>query len=312
MNELGNRTTALIGVDWGISRLRAYCMGQDGEIFQHRDSALGISAIPNKDFATALSGLIGDWLKEAPEAPILLCGMIGSRHGWYEAPYSACPTSLLEVAQNSLTIEVEGRPACIVGGISATDEQARHDVIRGEETQIFGVAGPSGRQLIIAPGTHSKWATVREGVIEDFRTYMTGELYALLTQHSSLGWSTKEVQEGAHHEQSFLEGVHHSLKDPDLLHSLFPVRTRSLFKNHDSNAHISYLSGVLIGNEVSNGLRGYRAEAITLIASPKLAQLYLAAFAAAGIDSIERIDGDVAVTRGLWRLSQLRIDSQTP
>src|SRR5206468_1917494 len=64
--------------------------------------------------------------------------------------------------------------------------------MRGEETQILGmVAAAEGfaaaSRLIILPGTHSKWAIVAKGRIEAFATFLTGELYAVLKEHSILG-----------------------------------------------------------------------------------------------------------------------------
>lgn len=298
----------LIGVDWGLTQLRAYYIGEGGRILRRRESAMGILTVQNRDFGVALRELIGDWSSAVSNLPIYLCGMIGSRNGWYEAPYSQCPSRLHEVGEHALDIDIGGgRSACLIGGLSFSGEKNQHDVIRGEETQMFGVAVERGSQFIVTPGTHSKWATLRDGTIERFRTYMTGELYSVLRQHSSLGWWTKEAEgDSAEYAESFRSGVEASLNDPDLPHSLFTVRTRALFKNMPAAAHAAYLSGILIGSEVANGLRWIRPDTVTLIGSAQLESLYRIAFSAAQIWRVECVGGDQAVARGLWRLWQCR------
>jgi 2-dehydro-3-deoxygalactonokinase len=298
--------TALMGIDWGLTQLRAYLIGEAGEILEQRQSASGILSILDKAFAKPLRDLIEDWLEASPHLPIYLCGMIGSRNGWVEAPYSACPATLGEVAERALAIDVDGRRALLMGGLSFTDTKSRRDVIRGEETQIFGALGDSGSQLVIAPGTHSKWARVCAERVEHFRTYMTGELYAVLRHHSSIGWWTQAVGTSEEDERSFLEGVQASLDDADVLHSLFTVRTRALFNDLPPAAHAAYLSGILIGNEVAGALRLHRHETITLIGSSSLSRLYRTALSAAGAGKVECIAGDRAVARGLWRMWQWR------
>ncbi len=300
--------TQLIGVDWGLTHLRAYRIGQDGRIFEQRESSQGVLAIESRGFAAALHQLIGDWLIEHAESPLYLCGMIGSRNGWYEAAYSRCPTAIDQVAASALVVDIGDRKAILVGGVSFTGAAGTFDVIRGEETQLFGVSTATGTQCIVTPGTHSKWVFVRDGSVEHFRTYMTGELYAVLRQHSSLGLWMRNTQPeaAAEDERSFVEGVQTSLQDLDLLHSLFTVRTRALLKDRPAAAHAAYLSGILIGNEVAQGLRQTGARTLTLIASTQLESLYRTALSAAGVDRIDCVAGHHAVARGLWRLWKCR------
>jgi len=181
--------TQLIGIDWGTTRLRALRIGSDGEVLEHRESDRGIAAIRDGEFDSALQSLIGDWQAvEREKIPIIMCGMVGSRQDWREVPYCSCPASLHDLVKDLQAIDTSLGPAWIVGGLSSTDERGDHDILRGEEMQIFGVASPMGQQVIVAAGTHSKWALVRDLSIERFHTYMTGELYATLKQHSILGW----------------------------------------------------------------------------------------------------------------------------
>jgi 2-dehydro-3-deoxygalactonokinase len=157
--------------------------------------------------------------------------------------------------------------------------------------------------------THSKWATVRDGVIESFRTYMTGEIYSVLRQHSILGWLMQSGEIHNMDESAFLEGVRQALRDPDLLHALFGVRTRGLFEQNEQSGLSSYLSGILIGSEVSGAARHYPGHSAIVIAAAALGRLYGAALAMVGFSDIRYVDGNEASVKGLWRLWQLSKES---
>ena len=201
----------LIGVDWGTSRLRGYRIGHGGKVLERRESNLGIAAIQGGAFGEALCALIAGWqLKHSP-LPILMCGMIGSRQGWREIPYRPCPAGGDDLAGTLSTIDTNKARVYLTGGVSCASDDGTVDVMRGEETQILGAAPPAGRGLIIAPGTHSKWALVNDGRIESFRTYMTGEIYGLLREHSSLGWLMAEVDDRSHDDAAFLSGIRRAL-----------------------------------------------------------------------------------------------------
>jgi 2-dehydro-3-deoxygalactonokinase len=292
--------TALIGLDWGTTHLRAYRIAAHGQVLERRQSPLGISSLRNREFEAALEAFIGDWRNEP--LPMLMCGMIGSRGGWREVPYTTCPASLDHVGSNLVRIETLRGTAWIVGGISTVDARGRYDVMRGEETQIFGTCDGSERRLVVAPGTHSKWAMVRNGAIEHFRTYMTGELYSILSQHSTLAWGAQEGADTDDCDRSFVEGVKEAREDPDLPHSLFTVRTRSLFESSKPGTQAAYLSGILIGSEVLSGLRQHPADHVTVIASTSLGRWYQGAFSALGFGAVEIIDAEQAVVRGLSKL----------
>ncbi len=297
--------TALIGIDWGTTQLRGFRMNSAGGVLERRENASGISAIQRGAFDAALHGLIADWQDAESPIPILMCGMIGSRQGWCEAPYIACPARLSDFVGGWKQIDTSCGRAFAIGGLSCVDNAGLHDIMRGEETQILGVAPMRGRHLAIAPGTHSKWAAINDGGIEGFRTYMTGEFFGLLRKHSSLGWMMREVGNDAFDETEFRSGVRRGLDDPELLHILFSVRTRGLFENMTVDASASFLSGILIGCEIAAGLRRASKGTVTVIAAPALGKLYGIALGMAGMADIVHVDSDEAVTRGLWRLWQL-------
>lgn len=312
---------ALIGVDWGTTQLRAYRIGSDGQLLERRHSPLGISSVREREFSVALDSVLSDWHGESNsrtdsiQIPILLCGMVGSRQGWRETPYTPCPASLDEVITNLVGIDTARGAAWIVGGVSTQDVRGRYDVMRGEETQIFGACESGERRVIVAPGTHSKWALVHRGTIDNFTTYITGELYAVLQKHSSLGWKSGpreadrtgvESREPTFEEKAFLGGVGEVRANSDLVHALFSVRTRTLFEDLRCGAQAAYLSGILIGNEVLHGLRRYPDLPITVIANDTLAPLYRMALAEFGRTDARFIDAEQAVIRGLWQLWQRR------
>lgn len=298
--------TALIGVDWGTSRLRGLRIDPKGELLECRDSTQGVGRVQDHAFAAALHELIEGWQMREGRTPILMCGMIGSRQGWHEVPYVACPAALADFLPHLQRVETEGGPAHIVAGVSTRDACGIHDVMRGEEVQILGIATSSGRQLAIAPGTHSKWVTVENGRILDFQTYMTGELYSLLRERSTLAWVMSSSAETSPADDAFLLGVRRARADPGLLRLLFSVRTCGLFDDLPSAGLASYLSGLLIGSEIAAGLQRHEGGQITLIASAALAHLYRLALSDAGYTDVACIDGSAAAARGLWRLWELR------
>lgn len=300
------RSTALIGVDWGTTSARAYRLDGDGAVLETRAAPLGIQQVRDH-FGEALATLLGDWRDES--VPRLACGMIGSRQGWIEAPYVECPVG--EAALVRGIVETPDRALKIVPGLVDRDDEGVPDVMRGEETQIVGAVARGGSAtLAVLPGTHGKWAIVRDGTIETFVTYMTGEVYAVLREHSILG---RMVGAGsaAFAAESFARGVRAALtrqRGADtLLHRLFGARTLALRAELASEDTGDYLSGLLIGSEVAAGREwarghGLPAASVLLVGSPALCARYAAALHEAGIAAEHGPDD--AAARGLWRIAQ--------
>ncbi len=298
--------TVLIGGDWGTSNLRVFRYAEGGLIAATRTAPTGVMAVGEGGFEAALKALVSDWLVEGP-VPTLLCGMVGSRQGWIETPYVPCPADMDQVVAGVERVSCDFSAVHILPGLSVEEFEldGRHDVLRGEETQIFGAAKSEGdaadaAEVIVTPGTHSKWAVVDGGRISDFTTYMTGELFAVLKAHSILG----RLMEGdAHDEEAFALGVGRSMVDPVLTRLLFSARAEGLFNAVAPTALSAYLSGLLIGAEVSAGLSSSGAKAVTLIGEPALTGLYVDALAICGVDDVKQVSGETAVGAGLWRLA---------
>jgi 2-dehydro-3-deoxygalactonokinase len=279
----------MIAVDWGTSSLRCYRLDAGGEMQESRSSAQGILNVPAGQFSRVLEEQIAGW----NDAPIVMSGMVGSRQGWVEVPYVQCPAGFDEIAAGLKKIQWGGRSAWIVPGLSCRDAAGVPDVMRGEETQILG-AGAEG--LVCLPGTHSKWVEVKNGRIEGFSTYMTGEAFAVLKQHSILG---RMMEEGKADAAAFAEGVERSGAAGGLLHHLFGVRTRGLMGELDGAASTSYLSGILVGHE----LRVQGARQFGILGAPELASLYQRA--AVVLDMKATILDSTAVVRALARLGAM-------
>ena len=301
---MADDATALIGIDWGTSRQRAYRIGHDGRLLESRSGDLGLSAVKNREFDAALQPLTADWQGNG-EIPVLMSGMIGSRNGWVEAAYCRCPFGIDELSRTIVPISRYSGKAYIVGGGDVIDARGHHDVMRGEEIQFLGLEDSAGRRLAIAPGTHSKWALLDGGRIESFRTYMTGEFFALLKEHSVLGWLMPDKKAVVNDTAAFADGVRDAT-DGDMLHGLFHVRTLGLFHPERVGTLSSYLSGLLIGTEISGAMKSYVAQPVTVIAAPQLAQLYDLALAAMGLPDVQVADVDAVTARGLWRIWQAR------
>ena len=245
--------------------------------------------------------MIGDWL-EADKPPVLMSGMIGSRQGWLEAPYLTCPAGIADLAAGLVPVPFDRAKVHIVPGLEAATATMR-DVMRGEETQVFGALarlGADGGRFLL-PGTHSKWVLAKGGLITGFNTYMTGEIYAALREHTILG---RLMAESAGDAASFARGVADGAREGSpgaLLNRLFGVRTAGLFGEIAAADLPEYLSGLLIGAEIGDaGRRDSRP--VHVIASDALAERYRSAAAELGItaeivpsDCI--VDGWMAIAR---------------
>jgi len=295
----------LIALDWGTSSLRAYLLGDAGVVLDRRAEPLGILNVTDRDFASVFAAVTEEWRRANPGIPALASGMIGSAQGWVEAAYVDVPADLDAVARGLVT--VPGTTLRLVPGLA--QRGASPDVMRGEETQIFGALAQrselGGRATLVMPGTHSKWVRLAEGGIAGFTTYMTGELFAVLRAHSILGRlaspDTRPIGEAA--EAAFTRGVHHAGgASQGLATLLFSARSAVLVGDLSSDDSLEYLSGLLIGDEVRAGLADEkRPDAI--IGEPALCARYAMALATFGVHDVP-IVGDAAAA-GLWSIASL-------
>ncbi|HYM98803.1 MAG TPA: 2-dehydro-3-deoxygalactonokinase [Aestuariivirgaceae bacterium] len=259
----------LIAVDWGTSRFRAYLVNATAKVLGEVSSDEGIAAVRTGEFSQVLAARCGEWLDEYPKAAVLMAGMVGSRNGWKEVPYVVCPASEAELKAAVQRIEISsGRIAGIVPGL-LYHEEGVPDVIRGEETLIVGTNSKSG--LIVLPGTHSKWAKIAKGRILSFKTYMTGEFYGLLRQHSILRLLAREPED----RSGFRRGVAAAERKGGLLHQAFEARTAVLVSQMNGGQVGQFLSGLLIAHEVGSAAMEIDTDSkVIVVARGEVAQNY--------------------------------------
>lgn len=287
-----------IGVDWGSTHVRAFRYADDGAIVETRRGAQGAAGRPRDQYEPALVELLGDWLDATPQR-IIVCGMAGAREGWIEAPYLACPRRFSDLA-GALAAPETHLPVRIVPGLSCVSVDGVHDVLRGEETQMLG-ALIDAPMLVVTPGTHSKWALIVDGAVQGFRTYMTGEIFALLSTHSAL---SRTLDTAAPFDPAaFDAGAARALKGAALSHLAFGVRAESLFGALTPQAAKSYLSGLVIGAEIADGLRASEHTHLCLIGADDITALYQRVLALAEQRDVKLINGEHAAARGLWRIA---------
>ena len=290
------RQRPLIAVDWGTSSLRGARFDHTGQLQDHREFARGILTVVPDTFTAVFAECFGDWMQDS-EALCLLSGMVGSRQGWQEAPYCPCPAGFAELGRHLLWLE-PGRMA-IVPGLSVQHQDGlpfeQHDVMRGEEIQIFGALSLTGLQdaTVVLPGTHSKWARVEQGRVMRFRSFMTGEVYALLSQHSILARTL--MADAPWHEATFRNAVLLAQRTPSVLSSIFATRTLALFETLPAEQHASFLSGLLIGEEL-RAMQPQTGHVLLLVGSATLTQRYACALQA--LDCSARSLGDEATWAG--------------
>jgi 2-dehydro-3-deoxygalactonokinase len=182
----------------------------------------------------------------------------------------------------------------------------RPEVMRGEETQIFGALslhpGLRASAQLVMPGTHCKWVSVRDGGIASFQTYMTGEVFAALQAHTILGRPARDAGAPLSTDAAaFANGINTARDNPDgIAPLLFSARTLVLTGSLTAADSLEYLSGLLIGDELRCALQGATPH-VALIGDPALCERYRRALALFGITSAHIITG--ATEAGLWQIA---------
>ena len=283
-----------IAADWGTSRLRVWAMDAQDRVLASASSDRGMGALTADGFEPALSDLIAPWRAPGQRLEVLICGMAGARQGWIEAPYAAtpcAPSGTIPVTAPTRDPLVSVR---ILPGLSQRDPP---DVMRGEETQIAGfiARNPGYDGTLCLPGTHAKWVRLTGGRVISFRTAMTGEMFALLSQGSVLRHSLDDGWDAT----AFASGVAETLADPPALSAaLFGIRAASLLSSVGAGVARARLSGLLIGAELAAMRACWRDLPVTVIGDAALATAYCRALADAGCD-VRQQDGATLVLSGL-------------
>nr|WP_306263924.1 2-dehydro-3-deoxygalactonokinase [Pararhizobium sp. IMCC3301] len=241
-----------IVVDWGTTSLRAFLISPDGTIGDRMESERGIQFIADDAYEAELTTAISGWIDTYGILPILALGMVTSRNGWVEVPYVSCPATPADLAKGIVSRHLtNGCPVLLLPGITDPARTPFPDVMRGEETQIVGF-GLDKDICVVLPGTHSKWARIGDGRIQGFQTFVTGEIFALLSKHSFIAKAAGD-ETGAMDWAAFDRGAEQAgraLPETDaLLSLLFSARTGILAGQMAATETRDYISGLLIGHE---------------------------------------------------------------
>lgn len=283
-----------IAVDWGTSNLRAWAMGPQG-VLAAAGSDDGMGKLAQAEFEPALLRVIAPW-QGAGITPVIACGMVGARQGWMEAPYRSTPCA--PVASGELMSVPTTDPRLQMMIAPGLCQVKPADVMRGEETQIAGALAllPNFDGVFCLPGTHSKWAHVSAGEVVSFQTFMTGEMFALLSQHSVLRHGM--AGEGSD-EASFSQGLADAMERPEKISArLFTLRAEGLLNGLPPAAARARLSGLLIGLELAAAKPYWLGQRIALIGAETLSARYATALAAQGAAS-ETLDATACTLAGL-------------
>ena len=320
-------TDSFLSCDWGTSAFRLRLVDRSPltvvkEVAGNQGIRSVFDSLPDRSqesrevaFGAVLGRAIDELLQTTPEAkalPVVLSGMASSTIGWRELPYATVPFELngstLQSAAIELTTPLKRRHCLhLISGLAT-----QRDIIRGEESELVGLATLELMQtrlddcLVVLPGTHSKHITVENSKVTGFQTYMTGELFDVLANHSvlastvSLEPDTEARSSGSH---GFLQGVG-AARDRGFMPSLFQARTRSVLQDEPTHANREFLSGLLIGAELAS-LKDAHDRPIVLAAPPQLTTAYQEA--AMALELSERM---VIVPEGFMKTLAIRGHAQ--
>ncbi len=291
-----------IAVDWGTTRLRAWLM--DGpSVMDRAASDQGMAGLSPEAFEPALLSIIDPWLETAHD--VTACGMVGAKQGWIEAPYRAAPCA---AAATDLIIAPTKDPRMTVHIAPGVSQSSPPDVMRGEETQIAGFLMDLDEfdGVVCLPGTHTKWAHISAGEIVSFRTFMTGEIFALIAEQSVLRHDIGQDSATGWIEATFLEAVDEAISRPESLAArLFALRAASLLEGPSPNAARSRASGLMIGMELAAARPYWLGREVAVLGDGPQAKAYTAALCAQGAP-VTTASAEAATLRGLIALQAAR------
>jgi 2-dehydro-3-deoxygalactonokinase len=284
-----------LAIDWGTTNRRVYLIDNGQVVHTERDDS---GALRVADFAGEMAMLrarLGDF-------PAIMAGMVGSDVGWRKVPYVATPAGLGELA-SGLTF-IDDRTAIVPGLCFNDSVLGRCDIMRGEEVQLLGAVASEvvpSNAVLCQPGTHCKWAWVKDGQITSFMTAMTGELYALIGTHSLLA---RSIKSGVENLAAFREGVSQG-SHRDMAATLFSIRSSIMLGYREPKDAASFASGVLIGADVAARLEGIGGSQVHILADEHMGHLYANAIEVLG-GKAERIDSHAAFVAGITTIWNMR------
>ncbi len=261
-----------IAADWGTTHMRAWAIGEEDNVLAFRESNEGMKDLQQNEFEPVLLRLIESWLDDTKVTTVMACGMVGAKQGWVETPYLKTPC--VPIDNNQLTTANTNDQRIKVHLVPGVMQNHPADIMRGEETQIAGFINKNTnfKGVVCLPGTHAKWVNINERQITSFKTFMTGELFGVISNHTLIRHSTSIK---GWDQESFEEGVHDGFKNPGLIASnLFSLRAESIVNNLNRDQARSTLSGLLLGVELNGAQSYWKGKNVTLIGSELLSNNY--------------------------------------
>ena len=280
MNEVSKIYADWVAVDWGTSNLRYWVLSSN-KIVHYGQKPLGMLNLDQENYEETLINEVDKFLNPKKKTMILVCGMAGSRQGWVEAPYLSVPCKPPELKD---AVDVQCQDSRIsVKILPGLKQNKPADIMRGEETQIKGILDKNKKfdGIICLPGTHTKWVRISAGEIISFQTFMTGELFSLLSERSVLKQS---VSKSGWNEFFFKSAVDEIISDNKLLATkLFSLRGEFMLNSLDEVEARNRLSGYLIGLELSGSRPYWLGEKVYIIGECNISLAYEVALKAQGV-----------------------------
>lgn len=299
--------------DWGMTRLRLFLL--DNQNIVDSREGRGMGQLQDSALSTLVEA-VRPWMHEVDSLRVTVCGMAGFSRGLFEVPHVPVPVSCEQWSRMARSADMCGMEITIAAGLKDMSQNAVADVMRGEETQVFGAMHlhsqySTGSHLFVLPGTHSKWVEICDGSIVRFQTALTGEMYALLRKHSTLlGVGAAQKSDGEDTDAGFIAGVERCAQvRAGLLTALFEARTAQLLDSRSSEWAAGFLSGLLIAYEIATLRAVFNlTRGVTIVSEPRLAAWYRRVFVLQGVDT-SVFNGDACVIAGLRHLRQSRSEN---
>jgi len=261
-----------IAADWGTTHMRAWAIGEEDNVLAFRESNEGMKDLQQNEFEPVLLRLIESWLDDTKVTTVMACGMVGAKQGWVETPYLKTPC--VPIDNNQLTTANTNDQRIKVHLVPGVMQNHPADIMRGEETQIAGFINknPDFNGVVCLPGTHTKWVNVKEGQITSFKTFMTGELFGVISNHTLIRHS---ISIKGWNQAGFEAGIHEGFNNPGSIASdLFSLRAESIVNDLDRDQARSTLSGLLLGVELNGAQTFWENSKVIIIGSPLLSNNY--------------------------------------
>lgn len=298
MKDQAIKASHWLAADWGTSYLRVWVIDADGKVIERLKSDCGMARISSDQFEAEFLALVNPFLSDDTPTKVVCCGMAGSQQGWCEALYLQVPCKPPSADHASWVQTAD--PRIQVHILPGVKQMSPADVMRGEETQISGFLSLNKDfyGIICLPGSHTKWVHVSAGELVSFQTFMTGELFSLISKLSVL---KHNMDHDSWDNDVFLSSVADAMSKPATFSAaLFSMRAQSLVsKDADQfDQNLARLSGLLIGMELAAARPYWLGQEIAVLGDAKIAKAYTDALQGQGAPVL-RADAERMTLEGL-------------